>query len=105
MTDKRKLDTMSFEEILADPVRNEIVRSILSRENASSYTEIMHDVNKNVPEHASSCYYHLHALIKCEVIGQDDHPTKPGKMYYISPKHEELQPVLQKLFPVEYDLP
>lgn len=93
----------SFEAVLAHPVRNAIIKSILSREDASVLSQLRQDIPYN---DSITVQDQLRVLVKFEIVERSTHPTKinnrsgkPLYCYYISPKHESLQPVLRTMFP------
>lgn len=96
---------MNFE-ILNNPRHHAIVKSILSREDASILSEIRQDVKIS----ASLLIYNLRTLVDAEILERATHPTKQNKyngrpllVWYVSGKHEALQDVLRELFPEAFE--
>ena len=96
----------SFEAVLAHPIRAAIVKSILSREDASVLSQIRADVESD----AYTIQDQLKALVKFEVVDREPHPTlinkhskKPLYCYYISSRHESLQNTLRAMFPEAFE--
>ena len=97
----------TFEAILAHPVRAAIVKSILSRQDASVLAQIRQDIPYN---DSITVQDQIRVLMKFEIVERDQHPTKintrsgkPLYCYYISPRHESLQPVLRTMFPQGFE--
>jgi predicted transcriptional regulator len=90
---------MDYRKILNQPTRKDIVRSILSRENASRTSEITQDIGT----HRETIHFHLDTLIQAGILMRDRDATDPlhrgGYVYYISYEDESLQDVLRELFP------
>lgn len=95
----------SYEKMLMNPIRSDIVGSILSRENASK----MNEIHTDMPHIAEGqIRYHLNRLMACDVLMSDADPAsksllKPAVVYFISYQDDRLQEVLKKKFPQYFE--
>src|SRR6266568_3931935 len=90
---------MDLKELLAQPARKYIVRSILSHEDASSRKTIEEDTGL----HEQNLFWHLRQLCENNVLAWTYDP-RPGlmkqRLYFIDPDGpDNLQDVLRELFP------
>jgi predicted transcriptional regulator len=89
----------AYLKILEQPTRQAIVRSILTREDASSIAEIGQDV----PRDQSTLHVHIDKLLEAGILMKDedvrDTQHRGTLVYFISYEDERLQGVLRMLFP------
>jgi hypothetical protein len=96
----------SFEAVLQHPIRAAIVKSILSREDAS----VLSDIRKDVDMDSYTIQDQLRALIKFEIVERKPHITlvnkyskKPLHSYRIRQRNESLQATLHAMFPEAFE--
>lgn len=90
---------VSYDEVLSHPWQRRVVRSILSRDNASTVNEICKDINRS----KRVVQFNLNRLLASGLLMCDDDPTDTvnrGRLvYFISYRDESIQDVLHTWFP------
>jgi hypothetical protein len=94
-----ELEEQSYRYLLKNPIRKKIIESIMSRPKASTTKQIFADLK----DHSrNAMHHHLRVLIKCNIIATDTSSGNKNLHFYRIEGDDELQELLQELFPNLY---
>lgn len=90
MTDKinfRAIDHPSLIEVLASPVRQEIVDTLAALGGAATAAELAEQLGR----HMDGLYYHLKILCKAQLVAAEDTGTEAGRRYRLGGDGQSLR--------------